>query len=172
MAETPEVRGFAEVLGRLASVSTRMRRTVSRKVVVAGARVIANQARRNAPRRTGTLQRAIFGHYSPKRSRRDTLAVALVRARSGRREANRTNRRGKRLASRDAFYAGWVEFGHDAVPRGSRGRGIAVRRRNARIAAKRVQPRPFLGPAYQSAQQPALAEMERVARLGLGESAR
>lgn len=172
MADTPEVRGFAEVLGRLATVSTRMRRTVSRKVVVAGARVIAAGARNNAPRRTGTLRRAIFGHYSSKRSRRDVLAVALVRARSGRREANRTNRRGKRLASRDAFYAGWVEFGHDAVPRGSRGRGIATRRRNAKIKAKRVQPRPFLAPAYKSEGQKALVEMERVARLGLNESAR
>ena len=165
MADTPEVRGFAEVLGRLASASLKLRRTISRKVVVAGARVIAAGAKRNAPRKTGTLRRAIFGHYSRKRSRTDVVTVALVRVRSGNREGKRRVRQGK--SNRDAYYAGWVEFGHRIV---GRGRASIIARR--RGAGKRVPPHPFLAPAYQSEGQKALLEMERVAREGLGEAAR
>lgn len=173
MADGAVVTGLHEVLGRLASASMKMRRVIARRMVIAGARVFAVRARRNAPRRTGTLRRAIFGHYSPKRSRRDVLMVGLVRVRSGKKEANRKTKGGKRLASRDAFYAGWVEFGHQIVPRAGKARqSIGARRRDARTGGKRVPPHPFLAPAYHSEGAKALAEMERVARSGLEESAR
>lgn len=171
MSVVVEIRGFPETLKRLEAASVKMRRVISRRVVVAGARVIAAQARKNAPRRTGVLRRAIFGHFSPKRSRRDRIAVALVRARSGNREGKRRVARGK--SNRDAYYAGWVEFGHAIVPRkGRSGSSIGARRRDARTSKRRVPPHPFLAPAYQSEGVKALAEMERIARAGLDESAR
>ena len=174
-----EVRGFPETLAKLEAASVKMRRVISRRVVVAGARVIAAQARRNAPRRAGVLKRAIFGHFSPRRSRRDQVAVALVRARSGNREGKRRTSKGK--TNRDAYYAGWVEFGHrivqkfkgrytDYKPRGiGRLTGISKRRRESNSS---VPGRPFLATAYKSEGQKAFVEMERVARAGLIESAR
>ena len=181
-----EVKGLRETLSKLDRVSVRMRRTVARRSVTAAARVIAVQARANArPRKqTGTLGRAIFSHYSPKRSRIDKLAVALVRARSGKREANRSSKKGLRLASRDAYYAGWVEFGHRIVDKfkgrytdykiRGRGRltGLAMRRREALKTGRKVRAYPFLEPAYLSKRQAALDEMARVMAEGLKESAR
>lgn len=170
------VTGLKEALAKLESVSVKMRRQVSRKAVTAAARVIATEARRNAPRRTGVLKRAIFGHYSTRRSRRDVVAVALVRARSGKKEANRVNKKGKRLASRDAYYAGWVEFGHKIVARrGSRNAPIQLRQRReaaSAVTAKRVEGREFMGKAYRSHRERGLQTMVETMKNGLDEAAR
>lgn len=169
---TVEVHGLPEVLAKLESASVKMRRVISRRAVVAGARVIARQARANAPRRTGVLRRALFGHFSPKRSRRDQLAVSLVRARSGNKEGKHRVARGR--TNRDAYYAGWVEFGHRIVPRktATGSKFITARRREAKSTGRRVPPRPFLEPAYKSHGAQAFAEIERVMREGLIEAAR
>lgn len=180
-----QVRGLPEVLRRLDSVSTKVRRQLSRKSVVAAARVISTEARRNAPRKTNTLKRAIIAHYSPKRSRRDQTAVALVRVRSGRAYSNLVTKKGKRY-SLDAYYAGWVEFGHKIVPRFKgkyedyrlRGRGRLTGLANRRRAAtdfgppKHVRPHPFMAPAYRSQRERALQVMTETMRKGIEDAAR
>lgn len=164
-----EVKGLKETIDKLERVSRRMRQTVARKAVVAAAKVVALQARRNAPRITGTLRRAIFWHYSSKRSKTDQVVVALVRARSGEKEASRRSKSGKRLANRDAFYAGWVEFGHRNVPRKGKGTSIGFRRRAAPTTS-RTPPHPFLAPAYLATRHAALAALEQSMRDGLNEA--
>jgi hypothetical protein len=150
------VSGFPEVLARLDRFSDKVQTRISRKAVVAGAQIIARVARHGARRRTGVLKAAIFAHYSPKRSRKEQVVVALVRARSGKKQRDRVSKKGKKLADRDAYYAGWVEFGHRIVPRDlspdaklvskkERNRRLKQRRSNSKT---RVRDYPFLAPAY------------------------
>lgn len=150
---TLNMRGIEAVLDNLAQQSDKVQNRVARKAGLAGARVIVRKAKSLAPRKRGVLRRALVAHTSRKRTRPGVVVTALVRVRSGRKEARRVTKSGK-SASRDAYYAGWVEFGHKIVRRGER--RASIRRRRGRSEDERVKGYPFLEPAYASTQQQTL----------------
>lgn len=181
------VRGLPEVLIRFQRASFDLQGVAAKRAVGAAARNTAKVAQRNAGdlrntrerTPTGTLRRAIIGHWSPKRSKEYLVHVGLVRAKSGKRLRKRKS------GSQDAYYAGWVEFGHRNVPR-RKGRytdlplrglgraiGISLRRRFAaereQAGAKnaRTPPHPFLKPAWEATKVGALRIIEETLRRSL-----
>lgn len=166
------VKGLQQTLAQLEQVSSGMRNSASRKAVVAGARVVLKKAKSNVNSRSGTLRRGLVAAFSKKRSRKDVVAVALVRARAGLKyqPKTRVTRKGRTVTTRnaDAYYAGFVEFGHLTVQRGGKIiSGIARRRREAQETSKRVKPHPFLEPAYKTEGRAALDAIERSLRESL-----
>jgi HK97 gp10 family phage protein len=172
-----EVKGTREIVQRMTELSAGMRTASARRAIVAGARVIRDLAKRGVRQKTKTLRKAIIASYSKKRTRRSggKSQVALVRVRGF------PPKKGERPAG-NAFYAGWVEFGHLLVPRGAGskrkleeykagtrkgvGRGIVsgreVRRRAAQKTQARVRAFPYLQPAYTGGQQIAYNTMIKV----------
>lgn len=63
----------------------------------------------------------------------------------------------------DAFYAGWVEFGHYYVPPGGKGGiggSLRQRRKLRSLSSARFVPgRPFLRPAFESKKEAAVQAM-------------
>lgn len=172
--------GLETVLRNLDKASGTVQNAASRRAAVEAARVIARQARSNAHRVSGTLRRSLVAAYSRKRSQKNVVQVALVRARAGikYRPKERVTRKGKHTSTKnaDAYYAGWVEFGHKVVgrfkgkyedyPVRGRGRltGLATRRRASKT---KVRPYPYLAPAFQSHGRQALKALEDSLRSSL-----
>ena len=180
------VKGLTEALARLQQATFDLQGVAAKRAVAAAARNTARVAQRNASglkntkgrQPTGTLSRAIIGHWSPKRSKEYLVHVALVRAKSGKRL------RKLKSGSKDAYYAGWVEFGHLNVPRRKgkysdfalrgvgRATGIAVRRRAATQRNSRVSPYPYLAPAWNATKVGAVRIIEESLRRSLNRAAR
>lgn len=76
----------------------------------AGARVVASEARRSAPKDTGNLARNVITKRL-RRSETDVTAETIVTVRKGRVTAKQRQR-----GLRDAYYASWVEFGTVNAP--------------------------------------------------------
>lgn len=181
------VKGLPEAMLRFQRASFDIQGAAAKKAVAAAARNTAKVAQRNARgltrtkerTPTGTLARAIIGHWSPKRSKEYLVHVALVRVKSGKRLRKRKS------GSQDAYYAGWVEFGHRNVPRRKgrytdlplrglgRATGIATRRRfaiereQAGAANARTPPHPFMKPAFEATKVGALRVIESSLRSSL-----
>lgn len=174
MAELVFVHGLPELKAKLEALPATIATRVLRSAVLAGANVIKEEAIRKAP--TGPARRGISPPGTLK-------AAAVVKFAS--QESNATQveylvtfRKGKaqRKHGRDAYYASWVEFGHLMVPRSARAETLAgvlrnrrtlrSRRAKAQTSGKRVEPHPFLGPAFEDAKQRALDAI--VAQLAAG----
>lgn len=187
------VKGLPEVLARLKEATFDLQNKSARRAVGNAARNTAKVAARNAAalrntkdyQHTGTLARAIIGHWSPKRSKEYLVHVGLVRARSGK------YLRKRKKGSQDAYYAGWVEFGHLSVARRKgkytdlplrglgRATGISVRRREAQLRAyetkgaeRTVRPHPFMAPAWSATKTAALRIIEETLRRDLNRAAK
>lgn len=189
------VKGLPEVIVRFQRATFDLQGASAKRAVGAAARNTARVAQRNAPIGSyryprkkgeskpvpGTLKRAIIGHWSPKRSKEYLVHVGLVRVKSGKKLRKRKG------GSQDAFYAGWVEFGHRTVPRRKgkysdfalrglgRATGIAARRRAA-FAATAAGTRattpgyPFLKPAWEATKVGALRIIEETLRRDLNKA--
>ena len=158
--------GLTELKTRLAMLNEDVQRNIVRAAVGAGAREIAKEARLRAPRAETAHWRARGKMVSP-----GTLAKAIAAGRSRResqpgREIWRVFvRHGKKEQARglDAFYAGWVEFGHYYVPPGGKsgiGGSLRQRRKLRSLSSARFVPgRPFLRPAFESKKEAAVQAM-------------
>lgn len=158
--------GLAELKNRLAMLNEDVQRNVVRAAVGAAAREIAKEARLRAPRAETAHWRARGKMVSP-----GTLAKAIAAGRSrsesqpGREIWRVFVRHGKKEQARglDAFYAGWVEFGHYYVPPGGKGGiggSLRQRRKLRSLSSARFVPgRPFLRPAFESKKEAAVQAM-------------
>lgn len=125
MSEEVVVKGLPELKANLEKLPRLLARTALRKGVAAGAGVVRRAAKANSRvgkglRRRGgrlvpggTLKRSTIIKYVRKLSN-DTQQVYLVTFRKGKREQK---------SGRDAYYAGWEEFGHRT--RGGKGKSGA-----------------------------------------------
>ena len=145
MPEIIKVYGLEELARKLKALPARMTRNALRSGVNAGARLVRDTYKMSVNSRTGTLRRSIVTKFIRERSN-DQQAMYYVTARKGK----KLQRLGKRNA--DAYYAGWVEFGHKIVPRG--GKGTFRARRAA--ATGTVEGKRWLTRAFESKKLSAL----------------
>lgn len=165
--EYVRITGIEELKQRLKRLPAEMQKRVIRRGLGAGAQVMKKAAARFTPgggapyrpstkpaQQTGTLARAPIAHFV-KRASNETQAKYIVTYRKGKRFQERVTKRGRRIASSDAYYASWVEFGHRIVPRSARvrnarGRLVNTRTRRSRRAAAtgRVEGRRMLTKAW------------------------
>src|SRR5262245_61194731 len=102
-----ECTGFDAIEAELAKLDAYTQRDTLKAAAKAGAEVVAAGARRNAPRKSGKLVRAI--RVRPGRSKNGSFSMlASV---------------GKKFFTGDEFYGGFQEFGHKTGKRGSKNRG-------------------------------------------------
>jgi HK97 gp10 family phage protein len=114
------VKGLEQLTAALKSLPAKVATRTLRRAVSAGAAVIRDAARANAPTAEriikrgggvvtlpGTLKKSIVIKYVPSNSNDNQVQYVVA------------IRKGKRLqkSGRDAFYASFVEFGHKLVPR-------------------------------------------------------
>lgn len=136
MADEVKIVGMRELYEALSTkIPRNMEAKVLQKALAAGTAVTLKQARRNAPKDTGVLRRALFA----KRSRfgqSPTMEVRIIGVRKGK-KAQKNNR--------DAYYARWIEYGHRA-------------RTSKRFPGPPVfvPAQPFLRPAFESTKNQAL----------------
>lgn len=96
-----EIQGLQELEKKLLQMAPKLARNGLRAAVAAGARVVAAEARKNAPVDTGTLRRAVYSKQIREESNM-TQQTFYVGARFGKRE---------QAKNRDAYYFPFVEFG-------------------------------------------------------------
>lgn len=136
MADSEHVRieGLSQLATALKNLPIRIQNNGLRAAVFAGAAVIRDEAKKNAPVKTGTLKRAVIVARDRQRTTGPTQAM-IVTVRKGKRY-RRVGKTGKNL-SQDAYYAPWVEYG------------------TAKNAAN-----PFLRPAWEAKKKDALDAMK------------
>jgi HK97 gp10 family phage protein len=151
MAVTIKVNGLRELRERLRRLPLEVRKKAARKAVGKAAQIVKKAAILQTPLgATGTLRRAALVNYR-KRDSTDDKTVYIVTYRRGKRYQERVSKKGRRIASTDAYYASWVEFGHRIVPR--KGGSLRARRR---AATGRVPGRHFLRDSFAGQVQPAI----------------
>ena len=161
--ELEHVSGLRELQAALYQLPVNIAANVLRGSVLAGAAVVREQAKTNAPTYTGkvadghpppgTLKRAIFAKRIREKSNQFSQ-VFYVGVRKGKKY--RKQGKGGNL-SMDAYYASWVEFGHYYAPRGKHGLGMrkaamnAVANASSVITGSRfILPHPYLRPAFEA----------------------
>lgn len=159
-----KVDGLDVLEARMQSLAADVQNRIARAAVGAAARVVAGEARLRAPRAEAAHWRSKGVKVPP-----GTLARAITAARSriesapGREVWRVFARHGKKQQAKglDAFYAGWVEFGHYYVPRkGKLGASLQLRRKLRQMSSAVFVPgRPFLRPAFDAKKEAALAAM-------------
>lgn len=164
MAELVNVKGFAELKIALDQFSKGVSRNVLRGAVNAGASVIRNQARLNAPvmykalpnhQPPGTLKRAIVNHFVKELSNL-TQIVINVAVRMGK---SRRGQGKKQTLSQDAYYAGWIEYGHFFVGHKPKGTTWKKHRETEKAGGKFIPAQPFMRPAYEAKKMNAVDAM-------------
>lgn len=166
-----EIHGLPELRAKLKQLPVEIGRAVLRKGVGAGAGVVKLGVRAHMAtavhRRTGTLARAVIANYR-KRDSNDTQQVYVVLIRSGKRFQQRQSKKGRVVASSDAYYARWVEAGHKIVPRSPRVAGTypngtrlyqTTLRFRRRLNQGRVAPHPYFVPGFEASATPAITAM-------------
>jgi HK97 gp10 family phage protein len=166
---TMRVDGAQELARALKAFGPKIAQNGLRAAVNAGATVVRKEVEARAPiGESGTLKRAIFQKALRDLSGRDR-AVFVVGLKRGKKYRN--VKRGKKTVNQDAYYWTWVEFGHMVVPRGGRG-SIRSRRRVASSVGRRVQPRPFMRPAFEQSKYAALEAIKQKLRDRIDEERR
>ncbi|WP_130470643.1 HK97-gp10 family putative phage morphogenesis protein [Candidatus Magnetaquicoccus inordinatus] len=122
--------GLKEVSDALKQLPAKIQQNSLRSAVYAAAAVIRNEAKQKAPVVTGTLKRAVSITRNKKRSTGPMQAMKVI-VRKGK-KLRKVGKTGKNLSA-DAWYAHFVEFG-----------------------TKRMQPKPFLRPAYEAKKESAV----------------
>ena len=161
--ELEHISGLKELQDALYQLPINIAKNALRGSVNAGAAVIRNQAKTNAPQYTGkvseghppagTLKRSIYTKHINERSNpfKQVFFVGVRRGKKYQRQG-----KGGHL-SQDAYYASWVEFGHFYAPPGKQ--GFATRRKamnavalnGGRITGSRfVIGHPFMRPAFET----------------------
>ena len=155
MAELVHIKGLTELKRAMQALPTNIARNVLRASVNAGARVVRDQARINAPVLTkaqpkhqppGTLKRSIVTAYIPEKSNAQQ-ATYFVTVRQGKKYRGQGKHQNK---SQDAFYGAWVELGHHYVAPKPKNTNWKRHRHHQHATGVFVPAHPFLRPAYES----------------------
>lgn len=128
---TVKVEGLADLQKRLLSLSEDMQGKIARAASAAGAVIIKNAAIRKAPMDTGNLKKNIIVKRLPK-GEADYTSQHIVTVRKGKK-----TKKQREAGLKDAFYAGFVEFGTVKMPA-----------------------KPFLRPAYDENKEKAVQAMK------------
>lgn len=108
MASTVRVDGLRELGERMRKLSADMAGKVARQATAAGAKIVRDQVRVNAPKDTGNLAAAVV----MKRITNSSLSAEYVVAvRKGKRTDVANAKSGQGKLGKDAYYAHMVEFG-------------------------------------------------------------
>lgn len=168
MTEYVHIRNVPEVMASMRAIGEEVGRKVLRRVALAGARIVRQAVRADAPIgdrarvrgryrvQPGTLRRAVLAKYARELSGPSQQGY-VVTLRRGKREQAR---------GRDAYYWPWVERGHKIVPRRGKNSAMGIRTRR-RMASGRVPPHPFFAPAYDASAAQALATMAATMQIEL-----
>ncbi len=164
MAELMHVKGLKELSQALQTLPQNLVRNVLRGTVNAGASLVRDQARINAP----VMEKALPGHQPPGTLKR-SIVTTYVKERSNAQQVTYyvAVRQGKRYRgkgvkhnlSQDAFYATWVEFGHYYVAPKPKGITWKVHRQTYLSSDQYVPPHPFMRPAFESKKEQAVYAM-------------
>ena len=159
-----KLEGFKEFADGLRKLPENIGKNVLRRAVSAGATVVRVEARNNALaiKETGTLARSIYQKQIRELSGPKNQ-VFFVGARSGKQYKST----GKKGASKDAYYARWVELGHFTRAPGGRLRGTGRGQANNAKLVQLVQSghvhwvpaKPFLRPAFDVKKEQAVDAM-------------
>lgn len=113
MAESVQIKGLRELGERMRSLSADMAGKVARQATAAGAGVARKNIKARAPVDTGNLQAAVV----MKRVRDTNLTEEYVVAvRKGKTRDAKAGKAGTGRKGKDAFYAGFNEFGTVKMP--------------------------------------------------------
>ena len=113
MAEAVRIDGLKELGEALKGLRLDMAQKAARQAVAAGAGVVRAQARKNAPKDTGNLEKAIV----MKRKRNTNLTEQYgVSVRVGKKSDVTRAKQGKGALGKDAYYARFLEFGTVKMP--------------------------------------------------------
>jgi HK97 gp10 family phage protein len=104
-----KVEGLAELRKALLELPKELHKGPLRSAVIGAAGVVQKQAKANAPRDEGVLQKAIYRTRS-KSGSSSVQEMAIVGVRSGKKHKKR---------GQDAFYWFWLEFGTSKMARKS-----------------------------------------------------
>lgn len=169
MANLTHIVGLEGVLARMADLPKQAAAKVNRGAASAMATKVAQQARYLAPvyegpakagTEPGRLKDAIIRKHLPELSGtyRQTYLVTVRRGKKPAKEGGGIVIRGGKVASLDAYYWPWVEFGHWYLPPRPSGITRKAHRQKARegLGAVWVQPHSFLRPALPLAQNEAI----------------
>lgn len=146
--------------------SVAKQRSITLKAIKAGAKIVQQEAKSRAPKRTGALKQSL-GVKSEKGKKGKTIALAVV---GPRKKVRKTYKRGGRtLIAVPAFYAHLVEKGTqphpvskgEKIPRAGRKPGEKPKKKPKGIHPG-SKPNPFLGPALASNTGKIQAETIRV----------
>ncbi|MBF0417205.1 MAG: HK97 gp10 family phage protein [Magnetococcales bacterium] len=143
-----KITGMDEVVSTLKKFAPRVQANGLRAAVYAGSKVIADEAKRMAHVKTGTLKRAIIVTRDRKISTGPVQGMKIT-VRQGKKYRKVSEKTGKNL-SQDAYYAKWVEFGTKASP-GRKPRkkksGIWTKGKRAKRGGNAAYP--FMSPAFE-----------------------
>lgn len=153
MAELVQVQGLSELgetLRRLPKEIASKNGGPLKAALFQALKPIRDEARARAPQHEGEpLKKG--------RQPSGTLSRNIIAKREGRPDKygmtelyHVTVRTGKKLKTGDAYYWRWVEFGHAIVPRKPKKAKWKAHREKAHATGKRVAPRPFMRPAFES----------------------
>lgn len=154
-----QMRAALDQVGEMVGEST------LRKVGVAGAVVLRDEAKLNAisNKKTGTIYHNIIIKHVEEKSDGSNLQTYYVMVRSG-----------KRNNEGDAYYWRWVETGHNIVRRKKQKKTPWKAHREAEkleFGDRKVPPNPFMRPAYDAKQAAAVAAMKAtLAKIVQGEA--
>lgn len=171
--EFEHISGLKELQDALKQLPQNIARNILRGSVSAGAALIRDEAKRNAPVYTGspqmghpppgTLKRSVYIKQIPERSSVFKQVVFV-----GVRKGKKYQHQGKHGAlSQDAYYAAWVEFGHYYAPPGKHGFGTRRGAMNAVAfngggvsGALFVPAHPYMRPAWDSQKRSAVQRIK------------
>ncbi len=164
MAELVNIKGFAELKLAMEALGKGVSKNVLRGAVNAGAAVIRDQARLNAPLMTeslpghqppGTLKRAIVNKFIQAQSNftQVVIDVCVIMGKSLRGQGKKHTR------SQDAYYAGWIERGHYFVAHKPKGVTWKSHRASEQGKGQFVPAHPFMRPAYEERKLDAVEAM-------------
>ena len=156
---TVTVRGIDELKAQLKAIPDKLRRQALRNALAAGARLVRDEAKRNAPvlqrpdprRKPGTVRDAIRVRTSKQARAEGNVGVFVnVRPLTGKQITTFKAGAGRKGAANpnDPFYWRWLEFGRAVrAGQGARGAGLVyrdgkLRRSRARRALRAVAPLP------------------------------
>ena len=166
MAELVNVKGLKELQESMKALSANVSKNVLRGAVNAGARVIRDQARANAPvlhaaipshQPPGTLKRSIVASFIRERSSQ-TQSMYYVTVRQGKKYRGQGKRQ---TMSQDAYYGAWVELGHYFVGHKSQNATWSKHRKAQHSRGIYVPPHPYLRPAFDAKKQDSVEAMRR-----------
>lgn len=156
--ESIHVQGLAELQRTLDTLPAKLEANLVRAALRAGAKVIADEAKRRAPVQQGDLRASI--RASVRINRRAGRVEATIKAGRGK-PALATYMAGGKLMARkvDPWYARLVEQGtkpHRIAARGAKALAIKGGRVVETVAHPGARPKPFMAPALQAKARAAL----------------